>query len=201
VGADQELDWVLQARRGDEHAFAQLVEAYQSPIYNLAYRMLGSAAEAEDATQEAFIRVWTKLDTYDPSRKLSSWMLSVASHYCIDRLRRRRGGQVSMEEIMASRWLPADDPKPEDTTLTLERDERVRTLLQFLQPQYRLVIALRYWQDKSYTEIAAITGATESAVKSRLHRARRAMAELLAEADGAGLPEAEPAMYTDYQGG
>lgn len=197
MGLDQELDWVLRAQRGDEHAFAQLVEAYQSPIYNLAYRMLGSSAEAEDATQEAFLRVWTKLDTYDPSRKLSSWMLSVASHHCIDRLRRRRGGQVSMEEIMASRWLPADEPKPEDVTLSQEQREQVRTLLQYLQPQYRLVVTLRYWQDKSYTEIAAITGATESAVKSRLHRARRAMAELLAEAGGAGLPEPEPALYAD----
>lgn len=197
MGLDQELDWVLRAQRGDEHAFAQLVEAYQSPIYNLAYRMLGSSAEAEDATQEAFLRVWTKLDTYDPSRKLSSWMLSVASHHCIDRLRRRRGGQVSMEEIMASRWLPADEPRPEDVTLSQEQREQVRTLLQYLQPQYRLVVTLRYWQDKSYTEIAAITGTTESAVKSRLHRARRAMAELLAEAGGAGLPEAEPALYAD----
>ena len=180
MGVERELDWVLQARRGDEHAFAQLVEAYQLPVYNLAYRMLGSGAEAEDATQEAFLRVWTKLDTYDPSRKLSSWVLSVASHYCIDRLRRRRGGQVSMEEIMASRWLPADDPKPEDHTLANEQDARVRQLLQYLQPQYRLVIVLRYWHDKSYTEIAEITGTTESAVKSRLHRAREAMAELLA---------------------
>ena len=194
MGLDQELNWVLQAQRGDEHAFAQLVEAYQSPIYNLAYRMLGTATEAEDATQEAFLRVWTKLDTYDPSRKLSSWMLSVASHYCIDRLRRRRGGQVSMEEIMASRWLPADEPKPEDTTLSQEQREQVRALLQYLQPQYRLVVTLRYWQDKSYTEIAAITGTTESAVKSRLHRARRAMAELLAEGEGVGLPETEPAL-------
>ena len=126
MGVDRELDWVEQARRGDEHAFAQLVAAYQLPVYNLAYRMLGTSAEAEDATQEAFIRVWSKLDTYDPSRKLSSWVLSVASHYCIDRLRRRRGGQVSMEEIMASRWLPADDPKPEDSALMRERDARVR---------------------------------------------------------------------------
>jgi len=192
VGSDQELDWVLQARRGDERAFAQLVDAYQMPVYNLAYRMLGSSAEAEDATQEAFLRVWDKLDTYDSSRKLSSWVLSVASHYCIDRLRRRRGGQVSMEEIMASRWLPADDPKPEDSALMRERDARVRALLQCLQPQYRIVIVLRYWHDLSYTEIAEVTGTTESAVKSRLHRAREAMAELLAADERAGAPQPAP---------
>jgi RNA polymerase sigma-70 factor (ECF subfamily) len=184
VGLDQELNWVLQARRGDERAFAQLVDAYQRPVYNLAYRMLGSSTEAEDATQEAFVRVWTKLDTYDASRKLSSWVLSVASHYCIDRLRRRGGGQVSMEEIMASRWLPDEDPKPEEQTLVNERDARVRRLLDYLQPQYRLIIVLRYWEDRSYAEIAEITGTTESAVKSRLHRARLAMAELLAAEEG-----------------
>ena len=176
MGLDQELNWVLQARRGDEHAFAQLVDAYQRPIYNLAYRMLGSSTEAEDATQEAFVRIWTKLDTYDARRKLSSWVLSVASHHCIDRLRRRRGGQVSMEEIMASRWLPDEDPKPEERTLVSEREARVRRLLDYLQPQYRLIIVLRYWEDRSYAEIAEITGTTESAVKSRLHRARLAMA-------------------------
>ncbi len=96
-----------------------------------------------------------------------------------------------MEEIMASRWLPADDPKPEEMTLVVERGELVRTMLQVLQPQYRLVIALRYWQDKSYAEIAEITGTTESAVKSRLHRARQAMAELLVSTDRQSLPNSE----------
>ncbi len=80
---------------------------------------------------------------------------------------------------MASRWLPDGDPKPEERALVSERDERVRRLLDLLQPQYRLVIVLRYWEDKSYAEIAEITDTTESAVKSRLHRARLAMAELL----------------------
>jgi len=183
VGVDQEKLWVLQARQGDQVAFSRLVEVYQTPIYNLAYRMLGNGAEAEDATQETFVRVWTKLDSYDLNRKLSSWILSVASHHCIDRLRRRRGNQVSMEEIQSWRWLPDDKPRPEERTMMGEKADKIRQLLGQLPSQYRLVITLRYWQDRSYAEIAEITGTTESAVKSRLHRARRAMAELLATSD------------------
>jgi len=72
LDADQERLWVLRARAGDDEAFTRLVEAYQNPVYNLAYRMLGSPTEAEDAAQETFVRVYARLSTYDPQRKFSS---------------------------------------------------------------------------------------------------------------------------------
>jgi len=176
VGGDQELVWVVKAQQGDQEAFARLVEAYQVPVYNLAYRMLGVAAEAEDATQETFLRVYTRLKTYDPSRKLSSWILSIASHYCVDRLRRRRG-TVSMEETESWRWMADEALAPEDKALQRERDRSIREVLAALPEPYRLVIILRYWYNLSYEEIAEITDSTESAVKSRLHRARQAVLE------------------------
>jgi RNA polymerase sigma-70 factor, ECF subfamily len=179
VGMEEERLWALRAQQGDQDAFACIVDAYQRPVYNLAYRMLGTAEEAEDASQEAFLRVYTRLETYDPSRKLSSWVLSIVSHHCIDRLRKRRGHTVSMEDVEAERWLPDHDPLPEETSLDQERDAHIRFLLATLPPQYRLYIILRYWHDMSYEEIAEITSTTQSAVKSRLHRARRAMAEAL----------------------
>ncbi len=179
----QEQFWVERARQGDPQAFAKLVELYQRPIYNLAYRMLGSAEEAEDATQETFLRVYTRLNTYDPSKKFSSWILSVASHYCIDRLRRRRLNVVSAEEVQTWRWLPGDAPKPEEEALAREREMCIQQLLEALPPQYRLVIVLRYWEDLSYEEIAEATSSTISAVKARLHRARRAMAEIISRSD------------------
>ena len=76
-----ELTWVQRARAGDHSAFSSLVETYQTPVYNLAYRLLGNRLEAEDAAQEAFIRAYTRLHTYDPSRKFSSWLLAITSHY------------------------------------------------------------------------------------------------------------------------
>lgn len=181
MGADQERLWVLGARQGDERCFASLVEAYQAPVYNLAYRMLGSSTDAEDAAQETFLRVYRRLNTYDDSRKLSSWILSIASHYCIDRLRKRRGAVLSMEEIQSWRWVPDRGPQPEDTTADVEASAVMRGMLADLLPQYRLVIVLRYWQELSYTEISEVTGASVSAVKSRLHRARQMMAAKIEE--------------------
>lgn len=183
MGADQERLWVLRAREGDEQAFANLVRAYQVPIHNLAYRMLGNATEAEDATQETFLRVYTRLNTYDTSRKLSSWILSIASHHCIDRLRKRRGRFVSMEEIKSWRWIPDKGPRPEDNAMYAESSDEIRAMLDQLPPQYRLVIVLRYWHDRSYVEISEITGSSVSAVKSRLHRARQMMATKVRESE------------------
>ena len=182
MGSNPELAWVLRAQKGDQEAFSELVDAYQKPIYNLAYRMLGSAGDAEDAAQETFVRAYTRLNSYDPTRKFSSWILSIASHYCIDRLRRRRGNLVSMDDIRAWRWIPDKGPQPEEQALSREGQQSVRTVLEELAPQYRLAIVLRYWYDLSYEEIAEATDSTESAVKSRLHRARRVMARLLAQA-------------------
>ena len=187
--AESELAWVAAARGGDQAAFANLVEAYQGPIYNLAYRMLGNGVEAEDAAQETFIRAYRRLDSYDPSFKFSSWILSIASHYCIDRLRRRRHAMVSMEEIQHWRWVPDNKPRPEEVTSRAEMSDDIRELMAALPPHYRLVLVLRYWQEYSYQEIAEITDSTESAVKSRLHRARGMMASLMEERETATAVE------------
>ncbi|NLG50423.1 MAG: sigma-70 family RNA polymerase sigma factor [Chloroflexi bacterium] len=186
VAAEQERSWVLQAQKGDQRAFAKLVEVYQTPVYNLAYRMLGSAEEAEDAAQETFIRAYTRFDSYDPERKFSSWILSIASHHCVDRLRRRKGNTVSLEAIQSWRWIPDKLPRPEEETLQQEQERNIRRLLDQLPEQYRLVIILRYWYDMPYEEMAEMTETTVSAVKSRLHRARQMMAMKLNESETVG---------------
>jgi RNA polymerase sigma-70 factor (ECF subfamily) len=172
---NQELIWLEQARRGDQAAFSRLVEAYQGPVYNLCYRMLGNAPEAEDATQETFVRMYTKLHTYQPDRKLSSWVLSIASHYCIDRLRRRRGQWVSLDEEPVAATLPSRQRGPEEVAVREESRGEVQRLVDELAPAYRVPLILRYWYDLSYTEIAEVMGLTVQAVKSRLHRARLQM--------------------------
>jgi RNA polymerase sigma-70 factor, ECF subfamily len=174
---DQEMVWLEHARRGDQAAFSRLVEAYQAPVYNLAYRMLGNAAEAEDAAQETFVRMYTKLSTYQPDRKLSSWVLSIASHYCIDRLRRRRINWLSLDDEPLATVLPAGERGPEDTVLRAESRDELQKLVNQLEPSYRVPLILRYWHDLSYQEIADIMGLSVQAVKSRLHRARLQMAQ------------------------
>ncbi len=182
---NQELVWLEQARHGDRQAFAQLVSVYQGPVFSLAYRMLGNAVEAEDAAQETFVRMYTKLHTYQPERKLSSWVLSIASHYCIDRLRRRHGDWLSLDEEPVAAVLPSRALGPEELAQRAEVRDDVQRLVDQLPPAYRVPLILRYWHDLSYAEIADVMGLTVQAVKSRLHRARLQMLE--ATADGANL--------------
>jgi RNA polymerase sigma-70 factor (ECF subfamily) len=177
TGADaQEKLWLEQARRGDQAAFGRLIEVYERPVYNLAYRMLGNAAEAEDATQETFVRMYTKLATCDPSRKLSSWVLSIAAHYCIDRLRRRRITWLSLDEEPMIATAAGHQPGPEESALHSEARAEVQEAVMRLEPPYRLPLILHYWYGFSYEEIAAIMGISVQAVKSRMHRARLQLA-------------------------
>jgi RNA polymerase sigma-70 factor (ECF subfamily) len=180
---DEERRWITQARRGDDEAFALIVERYQRPVFNLCYRMLGNPTEAEDAAQESFIRVYTRLSTYDEERKFSSWILSIASHYCIDRLRRRKFQMVSWEEIPSWTWPSDPDPQPEEVVLTRDKERQVQALLETLPPEYKAALVLRYWQGYSYEEIAQTLNASVSAVKSRLFRARRMMAEAASQTE------------------
>jgi len=177
----EESDWIREARAGDQNAFGRLVVAYQTPVYNLAYRMLGNRAEAEDAAQEAFLRAYTYLRSYDPNRPFRSWLLSIASHYCIDRLRRRRITWLPLEDEFAKPYhMTNTSPNPESVASRREQEEQVQGLLGELSPTDQAAITLRYWYDCSYEEIAEMLNLTVSAVKSRLHRARRALAGSLA---------------------
>ncbi|HEY63392.1 MAG TPA: sigma-70 family RNA polymerase sigma factor [Caldilineae bacterium] len=180
---EPESTWIQEAQRGDRAAFAKLVESYQTMVYNLAYRMLGNAAEAEDAAQETFLRAYTRLHTYRPEYKFSTWLLSIASHYCIDQLRRRRLTWLSTDEEPVRRALHAQmgAESPERAALEAERREEIQAMLNALDPMYRAPIILRYWYDLSYREIAEVMGITEAAVKTRLHRARLQLARHMQE--------------------
>ncbi len=177
---NEEQVWLDQARKGDKVAFGKIVEAYQTPVYNLAYRMLSNSGEAEEAAQEAFIRAFTRLDSYNPAHKFSTWMLSITSNYCIDLIRKRRALLLSIDEPLAPHpALMSDrDKGPEAQMEHSQREEMVQTLLADLQPEYRQAVVLRYWYEYSYEEIADMMDTTVSAIKSRLFRARKQLAEI-----------------------
>lgn len=180
---NREQAWLEQAQNGDKIAFGKLIEAFQGPVYNLAYRMLNNSGEAEEAAQEAFIRAWTKLDMYDSDRKFSTWMLSITSNYCIDQIRKRRALLLSIDEPLPPHpSLTSDREKgPEAQMASNEQQELVQGLLQELPEEYRTAVILRYWQEMSYEEIAETTDSTVSAIKSRLFRARKQLAEISIE--------------------
>ena len=173
----EEIGWVDQALRGDRAAFGQLMHRYAGAVYNLAYRMLGSAEDAEDASQEIFLRTYTRLASFDRQRRFSTWLLSIGSNYCIDRLRRRRFSWLTLDD--AAFALPSKERSPERIALDHEQQAIIQRALQQLPENYRMVTVLRYWSDLSYEEIANVTGLPESTIKTRLHRARHMLAKAL----------------------
>lgn len=181
-----EIETVRRARAGDDQAFGALVEAYQTPIYNLCYRMLGDGAEAEEAAQETFLRAYSQLASYDPARSFKTWLFSIANHHCIDRLRKRRLTWLSIEDDLPPHpALQEQSPGPEEAASRNEQTAALQALLGRLPPDDRAVLVMRYWYDFSYEEIADATRTTVSAVKSRLHRARGSVGEMLGASGGA----------------
>ena len=182
---NDELTWVIQAQQGSDEAFTRLVEEHQTHVYNLCYRMLGEPEAAEDAAQESFLRAYQNLQRYDRNRPFATWLLSIAAHYCIDRLRRRKLSMFSLDEenddgVTFEIADPAS-PNPEAESVKREERDRLHILLKDLDATDRAAIILRYWNDYSEIEIAESLNLTVSAVKSRLHRARRALAGMWQE--------------------
>src|SRR3954468_8328093 len=107
---------------GDQDAFAELVYTYQEAVYNLCYRLLAERTEAEDAAQEAFLRAYLNLQRYDPSRSFKTWLLTIASNHCIDRLRRRRLKWLSIDDDASpGLQLSSDEPQPEEASISREQ--------------------------------------------------------------------------------
>ncbi len=179
VDAMSDAGLVELVLRGDQNVFAVLVERYKDAVQNLAYRMLGNATEAEDVTQEAFVRAYTQLATYKPAHKFSTWLLSIASHLSIDQLRRRRFLALPLEDVPFLEWIVDAGVSPEQSALRGEQHDEVQTYLQRLPGKYRAVIVLRYWHDFSYDEIATALNLTPALVKARLHRARELLARYM----------------------
>jgi RNA polymerase sigma-70 factor, ECF subfamily len=171
VRSDSEL--ILQLQQHDQQAFAELYNKYKLSIYRYCMSMVGESALAEDAVQETFLKLHAHVDQLLQVDKLLGWLLSIARNEVLMHIRRnRRNGQMN-EEIL---W--ADD-SPHDLVVKIETQEIVRSLLGQLRQEYREVMMLREYEHLSYGEIAAITGDTESSVKSRLFKARKALTEKL----------------------
>ena len=166
---------VLRVRGGDPEAFGDLVQRYQSSVYNVCYRLLGETGAAEDQAQEAFIRAYRHLHQFDVDRPFGPWVRRVAANLCLNRLAGAHGPSLSLDD---ERDEPSLEPAP-DPAATHEQAATaaaLRAAIAALPPHYRAVIELRHFQDMSYAEIAAELGLPVSDVKSRLFRARKLLA-------------------------
>jgi len=180
---NDETAWVIQAQNGSDEAFTNLVETYQTPVYNLCYRMLGHAESAEEAAQETFLRSYRHLRRYDPERPFATWLLSIAAHYCIDQIRHKKLPSFSIDEDEEGTFAIPDVNalRPEKEIIQRELRNRIQTLLDNLDTTDRAEIVMRYWYDLSEKEIAESLNLTVSAVKGRLHRARKRLADIWSE--------------------
>ena len=169
-----ERELAQRAAQGDREAFGGLVESQQAGVYNVAYRMLGERRDAEDATQETFLRAFRAIRTLDPQRPPGAWLKKIAVNVCLNRLERR--GTLTLDDEAA---IPASDPGPESQTIEREQNRQVRLALLSLPPRFRAAIELRHFQELSYAEMAEALNRPVSDIKSDLFRARKLLAEIL----------------------
>jgi RNA polymerase sigma-70 factor (ECF subfamily) len=160
----------------DQRAFRELIRRYERAVYSLARRMVDDEEDARDIAQEAFIRAFRSLESFERSRPFSSWIFKITSNLCIDHYRRRRLATVSLDAPVdddPSRHLEIADqrPRPDEETARSEEERRMERLVRSLPPTYRVVILLRHQSDLSYEEIAAALDVPLGTVKARLHRA------------------------------
>ncbi|MGE5529138.1 MAG: RNA polymerase sigma factor [Patescibacteria group bacterium] len=180
--ADGEL--IAQSKLGDREAFAELVRRYYARIYGFAFRLLHQREEAQDVTQEVFLRVFRSLDRYVPSQPFTAWIYTIANNLCIDLARRRRHKTVSLSAATGTeeaRDLEITDnsKNPELLFANAEIGRTVAEAIASLPYKYRVVTVLRHLQGLSYQEISAITGQPEGTVKAQIFRARRILREKL----------------------
>ncbi len=195
--AEKSLDergLVAAAQRGDLNAFNELVLAYQDRVYNLAYRILGDPAAAEDATQETFIAAYRHLSTFRGGSFLS-WLMRIVANRCYDELRRhKRRPTVSWESFgemdeEANPFLVNSHPTPEEAAQEAELARFLQSAIATLPPDQRIVLVLSDIEGMNYQEIAGTVGIPVGTVKSRLARARARLRDLL-QARGELLPRA-----------
>lgn len=163
---------VARCLDGDRDAYEVIVSRYQRGLFNVALRILGSYDDAHDATQNAFVKAYEHLDTFDPEQRFFNWLYRILKNECLNALRGRRPSEP------VPLTLPAGDPG--DPVEGRERRQAVQAALLALSVEYREVIVLRHFTELSYDEIATTLGIPVRTVKSRLYTARQQLGGLLA---------------------
>ncbi|WP_102029511.1 RNA polymerase sigma factor SigW [Salirhabdus sp. Marseille-P4669] len=176
---------IKQIKKGDQAAFEEVVSFYQNKVYQICYRMLGNSHEAEDIAQEAFIRAYTNIHSFDDKRKFSTWIYRIATNLSIDRIRKKKPDYFLDAEVQGTEGLnmysqlSADQPLPEEEVETLELQSYIQKQIQSLPEKYRSIITLRYVDDLSLQEISEILDMPIGTVKTRIHRGREALRKKL----------------------
>ncbi len=178
---------IRRLQRRDERAFSEVVVRYQAPIFNLCFRMLANAAEAEDIAQETFVKCFQAIGSFRGDSSLSTWLYRIAVNLCKNRLkylgRRHYRSSSNVDDVPESAWSSGGsqataaepDANPEEALVGKRAEGRVQRALASLEAEFRELLVLRDVQGLSYAEVGVVTGLAAGTVKSRLHRARAAL--------------------------
>lgn len=186
--SSSEADLARRCRRGEPDAWRELVRRFTPLVYRLSHRMLRDGAEAEDVSQEVFLRMHRSFDGYDPTRPLAPWVSRTTYHACLRRLQSsaRRAGRLEREPSLAGDFDP-DARSPEQAAEAGEAAALLARAVQELPAQDRALLDLRYREGLSDAEVSEATGMPVNTVKTRLFRARARLrgwlAPLLARSD------------------
>jgi len=185
--AEPSRETIVRAQQGDQQALTELIISQQHYVYSIAMSVLKNADDAADLTQEAFIRLFRTLPQYNGESRFTTWLYRLVINLCRDELR-RRGRQVAIvppatddEELDALQTI-ADNDRLIDPAQSLDLSQlriEVRRALEQLEPHYRLVLTLYYFEDLKYTDIAEILDLPLNTVKSHIRRGKERLAELL----------------------
>lgn len=171
----EDQEWVNQVLQGDKQAYAHLIHKYKQRVYALLLRMVHHPQDAQDLTQECFLKAFRYLHTYDPQRKFSSWLYRIAINLYLDAkpANQKHVTMVEIDETVLSNGM-----HPETIYLSNETSEELRNQIDRLPEMYRIVLTLRYLDDLTYQEISEILDAPTATVQVRLYRAKQKLREL-----------------------
>ncbi len=176
---------INQAKSGDAQAYDKLLNKYRNSVYNLVYRMVRDVEEAEDLTQEAFIKAFNSLAQFNEDYAFSTWLYKIATNNCIDFFRKRKLQTLSIDKPIQYKdseihqELPDPELNPEKSILAGERSSIIREAIESLPEKYYTAIVLRHTEEKSYEEIAEILHLPIGTVKARIFRAREMLNKAL----------------------
>lgn len=182
---NEDSSLIQQALSGDQNAFARLRQKYHDAIFNLIYRMIREKDEVEDLTQEAFIKAFASLATFNDDYAFSTWLYKIATNNCIDYIRRKKLQTFSIDKPIESKEsdfsfeLPDTTYEPDQEMIASQRKKFLEDAINALPPKYRKVIVMRHQEELEYQEIAQILKLPLGTVKAHIFRAREMLYKYL----------------------
>jgi RNA polymerase sigma-70 factor (ECF subfamily) len=186
--AAADLVLVEKARKGNEKAFAGLMNRYRDSIYFMLLKMVNNHSDAEDLTIEAFGKAFHNLETYTPKFAFSTWLFRIATNNCVDFIRKKQmsplafdGTQDNIDNVTIN--IQSDLPDPEESMINRQKIDALKDIIAQLKPRYRELIQLRYYKEYSYEEISAEMKIPIGTVKAELYRAKTLLYNILIKTD------------------